>query len=156
MAKRPNTALIRKLVDNRATIDRLTSSLGREDPTIADALRLMSRGQSDLVQAFKLLTKQGDILSHDGTQARVLPVGKRGNVLMPDIREQTGLIWRELPLCVLGHSEAPGQTISNNSLTPLAFDTTDHDTTGGKMHDEVTNNSRIIIPEDGFYMVAYE
>lgn len=53
------------------------------------------------------------------------------------------------PRCQISNSV--GQSISDATLTVLNFDTEAYDS--ASMHDPVTNNSRITIPETGLYLV---
>ncbi len=54
------------------------------------------------------------------------------------------------PRCQVSNST--GQATADATLTVLNFDTEAYDSTG-TMHDPVTNNSRIVLPETGLYLV---
>ena len=105
------------------------------------------------------LTTKGDIFTYDTGDQR-LPVGTDGQILSANSATSTGLEW----IANTGGGGGSGgtttgarvsitgnQSISTGTATEINFDTEDFDTEG--YHDNVTNNTRLTIPEDGIYVV---
>lgn len=105
-------------------------------------------GLADLTNVTTVAQTKGNILVADGTNYDDLAVGSNNQVLIADSAQSLGVKWGNTEQsCRVTHSS--DQSISNATLTALAFNTDTFD--NGGMHDTVTNNSRITFLVAGRY-----
>lgn len=78
-----------------------------------------------------------------------LAAGSWGHTLIPDSSTATGLAWHPQPICVVTHDAEQDPAVDDWSI--LNFNTENADS--GTMHSTTTNNSRITVPVDGFYII---
>ena len=108
-----------------------------------------------------IIDAKGDLIvgASNDTPAR-LAVGTNDYVLTADSTATNGVKWAALPAsgstfvgCSLRASSGSTQSITNNTITAINFNTEDFDTDG--FHDNSTNNTRITIPagKGGYYQV---
>ena len=112
------------------------------------------------VDPLTILDAKGDLITATAadTPAR-LAVGTNGQTLVADSSTATGLKWATASStptfvgCSLYMSS--GQSLTNNTVTNLNWDTENFDT--DSFHSTVTNTSRITIPsgKDGKYLFAW-
>jgi len=104
-----------------------------------------------------IVTTKGDLIGATGnaTPAR-LGVGANGTVLTADSTASTGLKWATAGSAFSGThlTKSVDQTINNNTLTQISWDTETFDTDA--YHSTVTNTSRITIPSGkaGYYRIT--
>ena len=106
-----------------------------------------------------LLTAKGDLISATAasTVAR-LAVGSDAQILVADSSTATGLKWATASSTPTANAcqlkKSADQTISNNTLTTLTFDSEDFDT--NSYHSLVTNTERLTVPSTGYYLVNFQ
>lgn len=159
-------------VDSDAIHDNVSGEINaisaKATPTTSDLLLIEDAAASNAKKKITIgdlpsgsvspLTTKGDLYTYDTADAR-LAVGSDGQVLVADSAESLGVKWGDITSGVggfrgVGLTHSTTQSISNNTLTTLTFNTENYDS--DSFHSTGTNPERITIPTGlgGKYLVT--
>jgi hypothetical protein len=99
-------------------------------------------------------TTKGDLIAHDGTDNVRVAVGSGRQILVPDTSASAGVAWEDrFSGCqVYVDNSGSGFDVSDATTTAIEWDAENFDT--DSYHDNVTNNTRITVPEAGKYRIS--
>jgi hypothetical protein len=100
---------------------------------------------------------KGSLITTNGTAATALAVGTNGQYLVADSAASNGIKWAAAAAASFAGAvvyNSAAQTLSNNTLTAITWNSEDIDTNG--FHSTSTNTSRITVPTGyaGKYLVG--
>ena len=99
-----------------------------------------------------IFTTKGDIAVASGPDAASrIGVGANNNVLMADSAQTNGIKWAPISMPAGKCWRSSNQTIANNTYTVITFTNEEFDT--GNFINLGTYNSRITIPENGYFLI---